>query len=759
MVRSVRAVVAVVVGTVVVGTVVAPPSAGSMFGPGGGATDLVVAVAGTHVEVQRDPLQVTFTTDAGEQVLVQSPAGGPGTLTVPATNDPISPGVENPDVPRLHAPFPFLVGTETLTLYRTDEFQGNLQQGSRAGVLHSATRVRDAEHVGDGLRLTLETTDPSGRVLDVAIRPRDCCAVEVEVKPVPAVGVAMMGDSFVAKAGEGFFGFGGRHFDLDQRGKVMANWVNKQNVSLDSLRDPKPGPGEYTETLFPNGPNAAYYPQAQFTSSGGYGFLLDQTELSRFDVAADRADRWSVEVSAPRLRYIVATGAPADAIGTITAISGRHRVPPDWALGPMIDRVAYGLSPAEYEAVIRDDLATLDRYRIPLSGYRIEQWEILPEAVLRDLIAELESRGIHPVAYVLSRTGDPPPGAVHGLLDFTDAAETRAWEERIRRVLDLGFDGFMQDFGEETLLDMTFSDGSTGAQMHNRYPILYHEATRRVIDEYEREHPGREIFFYTRAGFSGSPGSAAYESANFPGDETTDWSIGSGLPSITPDMLNRAVGGAFGFSTDIGGYLDLPRYLRVTDTGVGTTKELLIRWTQWATFSPVFRLHGANPMGTHVPWLYDEETVELYRRYSELRVRAAPLIGELWEEAERTGIPPTRPMWLAEPDNPAARAADQQWMLGDDLLVAPVVTEAATSRDVYFPEGCWEDQHTAQRFRGPTTASVAAPLDVLPHFARCDTEPVGAAPSSSTPSTSTTAPTTTVAAQATGVAIEPRFTG
>jgi alpha-glucosidase (family GH31 glycosyl hydrolase) len=738
------------------------PSASGAATPGASVAgdDLVVDAAGTHVEVQRDPLQLKFSTDAGRQVLMQSAAGGPGTLSVPETHDPANPGVENGDVPRLHAPFPFLVGTEELSLYRNDVFQGNLQQGTRAGVLYSATQVRDAERVGGELRLTLETTDPSGRVLDVAIRPRDCCAVEVEVTPVPAAGVAMVGDSFVASEGEGFFGFGGRHFDLDQRGKVIANWVNKQNVSLDSLRDPKPGPGEYSKTLYPNGPNAAYYPQAQFTSSAGYGFLLDQSELSRFDVAADRDDRWSVEASAPRLRYIVAAAPPAEAIATITAISGRHRAPPEWALGPMIDRTAYGLSVEEYEAVIRDDLATIERYGIPVSGYRVEQWVDLPRDVLADLIAEMRAKGIHPLAYLLSRTGAPPPGAVHGLVDFTDPAQVDAWEAKVREVLDLGFDGFMQDFGEETLLDMTFSDGSTGAQMHNRYPILYHETTRRVIDDYQREHPDREIFFYTRAGYSGSPGSAAFESANFPGDETTDWSIGSGLPSITPDMLNRAVGGAYGFSTDIGGYLDLPRYLGVNDTEVGTTKELLIRWTQWATFSPLFRLHGANPMGTHVPWLYDDETVDLYRHYSELRVQAAPLIRELWREAERSGIPPTRPMWLAEPDNPAARAADQQWMLGDDLLVAPVVTEGATSRDVYFPEGCWEDQNDGRRYHGPATALVDAPLVVLPHFFRCDGHPVAPVPTTDPPPTSTTSPDgVATVSPAAPVAASPRFTG
>ena len=91
----------------------------------------------------------------------------------------------------------------------------------------------------------------------------------------------------------------------------------------------------------------------------------------------------------------------------------------------------------------------------------------------------------------------------------------------------------MEDFGEQVMADMHFSDGSTGATMHNRIAVLYHRATREALDLYARSHPGRELFSYVRAGYWGSPGSAAYEQANFPGDETTDWSRSAGLASQT----------------------------------------------------------------------------------------------------------------------------------------------------------------------------------------------------------------------------------
>jgi alpha-D-xyloside xylohydrolase len=184
-------------------------------------------------------------------------------------------------------------------------------------------------------------------------------------------------------------------------------------------------------------------------------------------------------------------------------------------------------------------------------------------------------------------------------------------------------------------------------------------------------------------------------------------------------MLNRAVGGAYGFGTDIGGYFDL--------TTPPTTKELFLRWAEWAALSPVFRLHGAGPTGTHTPWSFDSQTVKVYRRLSRLHLDAVPLIMRLWHHASRTGIPPTRPLWLAYPNDRRARRQDQEWLLGDDLLVAPVVVDGARSRSVYFPAGCWRDPATGKRYRGPRSATVDAPLARLPRFTRCGTHPFGGA--------------------------------
>ena len=182
-------------------------------------------------------------------------------------------------------------------------------------------------------------------------------------------------------------------------------------------------------------------------------------------------------------------------------------------------------------------------------------------------------------------------------------------------------------------------------------------------------------------------------------------------------MLSRAVGGAYGFTTDIGGYFDY--------TSPVTTKELFLRWAEWAALSPTFRLHGSGKAGTHTPWSYDKQTVRLYKQLSRLHMRAEPLLKQLWAEAQATGAPPTRPLWWQNPDDRNGWHQDQEWLLGTDLLVAPVVKKGATTRKAYLPEGCWQLHGTGKEYDGQTSVTVAAPLGVLPWFSRCGTTPLG----------------------------------
>jgi alpha-glucosidase (family GH31 glycosyl hydrolase) len=714
-----------------------------------GSEEIVVAAPGASATITRDPFQIRFADEAGRAVLAGL-AGAPG-ASAPLGLD-VRPqfAAFGPPPPTLYAPLSFLVGDTAIAQVPAHQWQGNLLSVTESGTEYGAEAVMGAQRRGAGVLLRVSTSDPSGRTLAVGVAPGPRRGtIEVTAVPDPLAGVAAISDSFGSPGEEAFRGFGGRHNSIDQAGEEFYNWIMQENLSSGSLSE-LTTPTFGADYLFPNGRHSAYYAQGSFISPGRYGFLLDRPELSHWRLRSDRPDAWQVQAFGPRLRYVVAPGRAREAIGTLTEITGRHRLPPRWALGSLLDRlvVFQGESREEYFAAIEEDLRRIRRHRIRVDGYRIEGWHFFERDALRDLIERLHRRGIKAMLYFRSFVGrdeigtDDPEAyqeavangyvatnaggspyvffsnfsAAGAQIDFTDPGARRWWRGRIREALELGADGFMQDFGEQVMADMHFSNGETGETMHNKIPLLYHRLTMSEVRRFERAHPKREVFFYTRSGYSGSPGSAAFEFANFPGDETTDWSRSAGLASLAPDMLSRAIGGAWGFTTDIGGFFDVGPYQP-------TSKELFIRWAEWAALSPFFRLHGSVGAGVHTPWSYDVETVRIYRRLVALHLSARPLIERLWRRGLESGIPPTRPLWLMYPADPAAAAQDQEWMLGPDVLVAPVVTEGATEREVYFPRGCWRAPGGG-RFEGPLSATVAAPLDELPYFTRCGTDPL-----------------------------------
>src|SRR4051812_38441150 len=712
------------------------------------AADVTLSSPGAgRVVVAPDPLRISFLDPAGHTALRQiSPAGGIGVVPPVPENQF---GTQTAPPPALYAPFPFLVGTHKVSQTPSYQWQGTLQNVTEAGTLYAATKVVSAARAGNGLHLTLATSDPTGRMLDVTIAPRGR-GFEVRARPVPAAGVAAMGDAFSSSSKEAFHGFGGRHDSVDARGTEFFTSLQQENVSSGSANaltaTSQPSRDRY---MFPNGPYATYYAQSQFVSNAGYGFWLDRDEIARWRMASDRPDAWHVEVAAPAIDYVVAPGRLTRAIGSLTALTGRQPAPASWALGgTILDRLVKFPSDdaTQHQAEIASDLANMKKFGVKPSAYRLEGWAKLPPDVLAKDIHALRRRGIHPMVYFRGFVGKDKTGtddpkyydeavsrgyvATHAdgspyvftsnfnsdgaVIDFTNPAAVAWWQGRIRAALRMGADGFMQDFGEQVMDDMHFHDGSTGAQMHNRFPILFHRATAEAVAAFRRSHPHRQIWWFTRSGYSGSAG---FEPGNFPGDETTDWTRSSGLASQTTDMLNRAVGGAFGFTTDIGGYFDVGPYQ-------ATTKELFVRWAEWAALSPFFRIHGSVLAGTHTPWSYDAEALGIYKRMAALHRRARPLLLELWRAARKSGIPPTRPLWLQFPGDSRAAVRDQEWALGPDLIVAPVVTEGATTRAVYLPRGCWRGGGLRGRVRGPAQRTVKAPLGTLPYFVRCKRSPL-----------------------------------
>ena len=325
-------------------------------------------------------------------------------------------------------------------------------------------------------------------------------------------------------------------------------------------------------------------------------------------------------------------------------------------------------------------------------------------------------------------------GGISSLIDFTNPASVPFWEGQLSRMLDQGIDIFMHDFGELTTDAMRFHEGENITESHNLFAFRYQQAARQALDEYAAENAatlGDDFgpYYFARAGMTGA---CSFTPGVFPGDESTSWDQGHGLPSVIPTMLNLALSGCYAFSTDIGGYFDV--------TTPRTTEDLFIRWSQLAALTPTMRIHSSTFNGSVFPWTWAEgdhadaaqyDTPGVFARYARLKVNLIPLIDHWVQRAASNGdIGPVRPIIL-EDLSPAAMAVDYQWLLGNDLLVAPVVFEDATSQEVYFPTGSnWtrvivngagQLAATGDIYNGGTAASV--PLDAaladIPLFLRC----------------------------------------
>ncbi|MDX1692911.1 MAG: glycoside hydrolase family 31 protein [Ketobacteraceae bacterium] len=609
----------------------------------------------------------------------------------------------------------------------------------RDTTLYFATDVIDVEQSGDGLLLTLATTrDNTTATVLIEPDPSGVQAMRVQAT-VNDPQVQHVNFAFQASPDETFYGFGGRR-NMDQRGKDIYSWTE------DSMAQ---------NSLFPKiSAPRAYGPQALFYSSRNYGFLVENTELSRFHMASDRDDAWKVNVSSNEAAFVVAAGTNAENIESITAINGRHKALPEWAKGFIFAhrspiRLLGGARPGEYFENAMEHLKQLETLDIDTAGYLVEAWGSsanISSDELSRLIAEIKRQGIKPMTYMREMvvdgflgTEDPEifdhavtqgfvPEREDGrpyiyfmwlsptsVIDYTNPDTLVWWEQRLNAMLDLGSEGFMLDFGEQVHDGMIFHNGETGRSMHNKLSTLAAKETGRIVDQYESANPGRDIFYFTRSNFSGRPGSPAYEHAQFLGDNTQSWDALSGIKAVIPDILNRGLGGAYNVTTDIAGYWDMGK-------GVAN-KELFLRWTQLAAFVPVFRLHNSPMTELKTPWSFDDEALEVFKSVLELRKQALPYMNELWADAAESGMPLWRPMWLEFPEDPRFRNEAGQFMLGDRVLVAPVLDRRARKKSVALPRGCWEYRPTGQNYQGGGTVEVNAPLGVLPYFFKCDDRP------------------------------------
>jgi len=292
--------------------------------------------------------------------------------------------------------------------------------------------------------------------------------------------------------------------------------------------------------------------------------------------------------------------------------------------------------------------------------------------------------------------------------DFSQPVAREWWGGLYKRLTDIGVAGIWNDMNEPAVfqaptwtmpLDVRH-DGEGQPTDHREIHYIYGLLmTRATYDGLLRLRPDERPFVLTRATFAGGQRYAAL----WPGDNQSRW---EDLRQSIPMLTGLGLSGMPFVGADIGGFGESP------------TPELFTRWLQAGLFSPFMRIHTADGTADQEPWSFGVAYEGYNRRAIELRYELLPHIYNEMERTSTTGIPALRPVFLEFPADSRTWSMDDQFMLGPDLLVAPVLHEARTDRELYLPAGTWFDFWTGRPFQGGQTIRVPVTLSSMPVFVR-----------------------------------------
>ena len=463
-------------------------------------------------------------------------------------------------------------------------------------------------------------------------------------------------------------------------------------------------------------------------SSRGYGVFVDDAGPVSFEVGSENVSATQFSVPGERLTYeIYGGGEPAAVLERFTARTGRPPQLPDWSYGLWLSTSfttdydeATVLSFVDGMLERGIDLSVFHFDTFWMRGYHWCDFVWDPQAFPdpRSLLAKLHERGLKVCLWINPYIGQQgeifaeaaregyllrrPDGSIYqsdlwqagmGIVDFTNPAAVAWYQGKLAALLEDGVDCFKSDFGERIPTDVVWHDGSDPVRMHNYYAHLYNKVVFEVLEE--RRGEGEAVLFARTATAGGQ---------QFP----VHW--GGDCESTFEAMAQSLRGGlslvssGFGYwSHDIGGFEGTP------------DPAVFKRWVAFGLLSSHSRLHGSNSY--RVPWLFDQEAVEITRGFTRLKQSLMPYLREAAEETTARGIPMMRPMALQFPADPSCRYLDRQYMLGADLLVAPVFTADGTL-EFYLPEGAWVHVLDGEQLTGGRWYTRSYGFDSLGLFAR-----------------------------------------
>ncbi|BDZ43717.1 alpha-xylosidase [Paraoerskovia sediminicola] len=471
-----------------------------------------------------------------------------------------------------------------------------------------------------------------------------------------------------------------------------------------------------------------------YQTNRGYGVFINDPGHVSVEVGSEAVERVQFSVPGEVLEYFVIQGeTPAEVLRRYTGLTGRAPEVPAWSYGPWLSTSFL----TDYdEATVNGFIDGMRDRGLPLSVFHFDcYWMrglnwcdfVWDPAVFPDpeaMLARFHERGLRVCVWINSYIAQESPlfaegmesgylvrradgstwqwdrwQAGMGLVDFTNPDAREWFKSKLRVLLRQGVDAFKTDFGERIPTDVVWHDGSDPVRMHNYYTHLYNRTVHEVLVE---ERGEKEALLFARSATAGGQQLPVH----WGGDSTSSY---ASMAETLRGGLSLALSGFAYWSHDIGGFEGTP------DAGVYK------RWTAFGFLSSHSRYHGSESY--RVPWMFDEDetdpqsAVAVTRRFSVLKNRLAPYLVAAGREAAATGMPLMRPMMLEFTDDLTAQQLDRQYMLGPDLLVAPVF-DAEGIVDVYLPAGEWVSLLSGTRVTGGRWVRETHGFDSLPLYVR-----------------------------------------
>lgn len=448
-----------------------------------------------------------------------------------------------------------------------------------------------------------------------------------------------------------------------------------------------------------------------YLSSRGYGVFVNHPEKVEFEVATEQVTKVGFSVAGENLDYFFINGpSMKEVLMRYTSLTGKPSLPPKWTFGLWLST---SFTTDYDEKTVMSFIDGMLERGIPLSVFHFDccwmrefHWTdfVWDERVFPDpegMLRRIKEKGIRICVWINSYVGQESvlfqegmekgyflkrhngdvwqwdmwqPGLA--IIDFTNPEAVKWYQEKLEKMLDMGVDCFKTDFGERIpTQDVVYFNGADPVKMHNYYTYLYNKAVYEVL---VRKRGKEEAVLFARSATAGGQKFPVHWGGDCWSDyESMEESLRGGL-SLTSS--------GFGFwSHDIGGFESR------------STPDVYKRWAAFGLLSTHSRLHGSTSY--RVPWVYDEEAVDVVRFFTRLKLELLPYLYSSAVYTSQTGVPMMRSIMLEFEDDMNCRYLDKQYMLGDHLLVAPVFNEKGIAK-YYLPEGCWTNYLTGEQAKG-----------------------------------------------------------